>query len=155
MIGQVGDPRTVLKEVLFWTNGQPFLTQKLCKLICVASPPVTINDEAKWIENLVHQQVIENWEVQDEPEHLRTIRDRLCRYVEHNRILYSKQQALLLMHQQILEQGKSVAVDTPEQTELLLSGLVVKQQGYLEVSNQIYKLIFDYSWVERMLVQYC
>lgn len=59
------------------------------------------------------------------------------------------------MHQQILEQGKSVAVDTPEQTELLLSGLVVKQHGYLEVSNQIYNLIFDCSWVERMLVQYC
>ncbi|MBE9193404.1 AAA family ATPase [Gloeocapsopsis crepidinum LEGE 06123] len=155
LIGKVSNPQAVLKEVLFWTNGQPFLTQKLCKLICASSSPVPTNHEAEWVENLVRQQVIENWELQDEPEHLKTIRDRLCRHTEHNRIWHSKQHALLLMYQQILEQGKSVAVDTPEQTELLLSGLVVKQHGYLEVSNQIYKLIFDCSWVERMLVQYC
>ena len=68
----------MLKEVLAWTGGQPFLTQKLCKIIC-SSSPIPINDEAEWIENLVRSQIIENCESQDEPEHLKTIRDRLLK----------------------------------------------------------------------------
>lgn len=44
-----------------------------------------------------------------------------------------------------------VAPDSSEQMELLLSGLVVKQQGKLRVHNRIYELIFDSNWVERTL----
>jgi len=33
---KVSNPQTVLKEVFAWTNGQPFLTQKLCQLIRTA-----------------------------------------------------------------------------------------------------------------------
>ncbi|KAB8318705.1 AAA family ATPase [Tolypothrix campylonemoides VB511288] len=131
---KVSNPQTVLKEVLAWTNGQPFLTQKLCKLIRNSSSPIPTNREAEWIENLVRTQVIENWESQDEPEHLRTIRDRL---------LESKQSVRLLeLYRQILHQGEIVAVDSSEERELLLSGLVVKQQGTLRVQNRIYASIF-------------
>ncbi len=31
--GKVDDPQAVMKEVLAWTGGQPFLTQKLCQII--------------------------------------------------------------------------------------------------------------------------
>ena len=131
---KVSNPQTVLKELLAWTNGQPFLTQKLCQLMRNASSPIPTNREAEWIENLVRTKIIENWESQDEPEHLRTIRDR---------ILKSKQSAQLLeLYRQILHQGEIAAVDSPEERELLLSGLVVKQQGTLKVHNRIYKSIF-------------
>ncbi|MFB8787309.1 MAG: AAA family ATPase [Potamolinea sp.] len=135
------NPQMVLKEVLSWTNGQPFLTQKLCKLIRNSSSLIPTNGEAEWIENLVRTNVIENWESQDEPEHLRTIRERL---------LKSEQQVPLLeLYRQILQQGDFVTLDSPEERELLLSGLVIKQQGSLRVHNRIYELIFDNSWVER------
>ncbi|MBH8578323.1 AAA family ATPase [Nostocaceae cyanobacterium CENA369] len=131
---KVSNPQTVLKEVLFWTNGQPFLTQKLCRLIRNSSSAIPTNREAEWIENLVRRLVIENWESQDEPEHLRTIRDRL---------LKSKQSVRLLeLYRQILHQGEIIAVDSSEERELLLSGLVVKQQGNLKVQNRIYESIF-------------
>ncbi|MDZ8260741.1 AAA family ATPase [Nostoc sp. ChiQUE01b] len=131
---KVSNPQTVLKEVLAWTNGQPFLTQKLCKLIRNSSSPIPTNREAEWIENLVRRSIIENWESQDEPEHLRTIRDRL---------LKSKQSARLLeLYRQILYQGEIVAVDSSDERELLLSGLVVKQQGNLRIQNRIYESIF-------------
>jgi hypothetical protein len=138
---KVSNPQVVLKEVLAWTSGQPFLTQKLCKLIRTSPSPIPTNGEAEWIENLVRSHVIENWESSDEPEHLRTIRDR---------ILNSEQQPvrLLELYQQILHQGEAVSVDSPEERELLLSGIVVKQQGSLRVHNRIYELIFDRSWVE-------
>lgn len=131
---KVSNPQTVLKEVLAWTSGQPFLTQKLCKLIRNASSPIPTNREAEWIENLVQTHVIDNWESQDEPEHLRTIRDRLFK---------SKQSVRLQeLYRQIVEQGEVVAVDSSEERELLLSGLVAKGQGILRVQNRIYKSIF-------------
>ena len=137
---KVSNPQVVLKEVLGWTSGQPFLTQKLCKLIRRASSPIPTNSEAQWVEHLVRTCVIDNWESQDEPEHLRTIRDR---------ILNSEQQPVRLveLYQQILQQGEVVSVDSPEERELLLSGLVVKQQSSLKVHNRIYELIFNRSWI--------
>jgi hypothetical protein len=77
LAGKTSNPQAVLREVLAWTSGQPFLTQKVCKLILSAEEPIPMGGEAAWVENLVRSQIIENWETQDEPEHLRTIRDRI------------------------------------------------------------------------------
>ncbi|WP_144863316.1 AAA family ATPase [Hyella patelloides] len=131
---KVSNPQTILKEVFAWTNGQPFLTQKLCQLIRSTSSAIPSNQEAEWIENLVLTQIIENWESQDEPQHLRTIRDRLIQSPQSVR--------LREIYRQIWHQGEMVAVDSSEERELLLSGLVVKQQGTLRVQNRIYESIF-------------
>ncbi len=141
---KVSNPQTVLKEVLAWTNGQPFLTQKLCQFIRNFPAVIPANHEAEWIENMVRSHVIENWEFQDEPEHLRTIRDRL---------LNSDYQPvrLLELYRQILHQGEVLAPKSPEVEELLLSGLAIEQQGNLRVQNRIYELIFDHNWVNGML----
>ena len=138
---KVSNPQTVLKAILAWTSGQPFLSQKLCQLIRSASSPIPPNNETPYIEDLVQTKVIDNWESQDEPEHLRTIRDRLLKSQQSIR--------LLEIYRQVLHQEEVVATDSPEERELLLSGLVVKQQETLRVHNRIYKLIFDRSWVEQ------
>ncbi|MBD2680201.1 MULTISPECIES: AAA family ATPase [Nostoc] len=134
--------RKVIREVLHWTNGQPFLTQKVCKLIYNSSSVIPANTEAQWIENLVVTNVIENWESQDEPEHLRTIRDRIL-----NSDLQVNQ--LLELYRQILHQGEILSVDSSEEKELLLSGLIIKQQGSLKIQNRIYQLIFNGDWIDR------
>ncbi|NES20699.1 MAG: AAA family ATPase [Symploca sp. SIO3E6] len=140
---KVTNPQTLLKELLAWTNGQPFLTQKLCQFIRNTSSPIPTNEEAEWMADLVQSSIIDNWESQDEPEHLRTIRDRL---------LNSQQSVQLLeIYQQIQQQGEMVTCDSPAEKELLLSGLVVKQQGLLRVNNRIYESIFNHSWVEEQL----
>jgi hypothetical protein len=38
-----------------------------------------------------------------------------------------------------------------EQVKLQLSGLVVKQDGYLKVYNPIYQAVFDRNWVDQVL----
>lgn len=146
LLGKVSNQEAVLTEVLDWTGGQPFLTQKLCKLIAISSSPIPQGSEAKCIENLVRSSVIENWETQDIPQHLKTIRDRILGS-------RSRTVALLSNYQQILQQGKITADDSPEQIELRLSGLVVKQSNSLIVYNRIYKKVFNQSWVERELLQ--
>jgi PAS domain S-box-containing protein len=138
---QVSNPQTFLKAVLAWTSGQPFLTQKLCKLIRNTASPIPPKDEAEWIENLVQTQIVDNWEAQDEPEHLKTIRDRLLRSPQSLR--------LLALYRQVLDLEAVVIANSPAERELLLSGLVVKQQGSLRVQNRIYASIFDRAWIDR------
>ncbi|MEG5163443.1 AAA-like domain-containing protein [Microcoleus sp. AT3-A2] len=149
----VSNPDAVLKQILAWTSGQPFLTHKICYLAYRASletvggliniPPGT---EAFWVDSLVRSQIIDKWESLDEPEHLKTIRDRIMR---------NEQRAgrLLSIYQQILQSVEVPTDDSREQIELLLSGLVVKKQGYLQVKNIIYQEIFNIEWVEKQLGQ--
>jgi PAS domain S-box-containing protein len=141
LVEKVSNPQMLLKEMLAWTSGQPFLTQKLCKLISNAVSPIPPNAEAEWIENLVQTKIVDNWESQDEPEHLRTIRDRLLRSERSVR--------LLELYRKVLDREEVAIADSPEIRELLLSGLVVKQQGALRVNNRIYASIFDRRWIEQ------
>jgi len=153
--GRVSRPEVVLREVLEWTGGQPFLTQKLCKLILTSGHSIAEGREAEGVEELVRSRIIENWETQDEPEHLRTVRDRL--------LWSDRKEQLLRLYQQILQtsltppsQGGDWGVkakDKPEHMELRLSGLVVKRQGNLRVYNRIYASVFDQSWVENALAE--
>ncbi len=144
--GIVTRPKAILAEVLKWTGGQPFLTQKLCQLICISQDSFPEERERECIERLVETQIIENWVSQDEPEHLRTIRDRMTQT--------SQNQAgrLLGLYQQILQQGEVLAADSPEETQLRLTGLVVKYQGKLRIYNRIYAEIFNQTWLDRILV---
>ncbi|MEG3903387.1 AAA-like domain-containing protein [Microcoleus sp. B4-C5] len=174
--GKVENPQEVLKEILDWTGGQPFLTQKLCKLILhhlknLASASIISDstDESKTknfttnqllISEIVQSHIIDNWESSDEPVHIKTIRDRLLRSPHRaSRLLGLYQKILPLSEPPDCRGGAPVpalvggiwADDTPEQTELRLSGLVVKRAGKLTVSNRIYAAIFSHNWVEKAL----
>ena len=155
----VNNPQAVLKEILAWTQGQPFLTQKICNLVVrtaeesrsgeIKIPPGT---EEFFVESILRSavaqltltQIIEKWESRDEPEHLKTIRDRILR---------NEQRAgrLLGIYQQILQGVEVPTDDSREQIELILSGLVVKQSGVLKVKNRIYRQVFNREWIEKQL----
>jgi WD40 repeat protein len=150
--GIVTRPRIILAEVLKWTGGQPFLTQKLCQLIATDSSSFPEEGERECVERLVQTQIIENWEAQDEPEHLRTIRQRLTsRKLRMTQSSENQAGRLLGLYQQILQQGEVLAADSPEQTQLRLTGLVVKYQGKLRVYNRIYAEIFNQVWLNKIL----
>ncbi|MGJ5629893.1 AAA-like domain-containing protein [Nostoc sp. CALU 1950] len=138
--GKVSNPQKVIESILDCTGGQPFLTQKLCKFMVEESE----KDNPRSVAEVVIARIIENWEFQDNPEHLRTIRDR---------ILSNEQRAsyLLELYQQIRQLGEIDSNNSIEVSELQLSGLVVKNQKKLKVYNPIYREVFNESWVERQL----
>jgi AAA-like domain/His Kinase A (phospho-acceptor) domain len=170
--GKVSHPQIVLQDILDWTGGQPFLTQKLCRLVAerqgleqarsqtwkaeadcsldeqlpIANPHLMqffYDLSTVAIEKLVRSHILENWESQDEPEHLRTIRDRLLK--QKNR------QELLELYLEILE-GKTIPYqDSSIQRELFLSGLITIDQGQLQVANRIYQEVFHADWVKQYL----
>ena len=138
-------PEQVLREVLRWTGGQPFLTQKVLNLVVQAedlsvAPSVLVEQE-------IRENVLENWESQDVPPHLKTIRDRILRSDERLR------GQLLGMYQKILEHGRLQANESREQLLLRLTGLVVQRGSALEVYNPIYREIFGVEWVQQMLAE--
>jgi WD40 repeat protein len=163
-------PQEVLREVLYWTGGQPFLTQKLCKLLlenpqlmpnlappaapcqgeedpaapCQGGEKDQINTSKEWVEKVVRLKIVESWETQDVPEHLSTIRDRLLK--ENQRIVRR-----LGLYQQILEQAEIVPDGSAEQMELRLSGLIVKHGEKLTISNPIYEAVFNKELIKEKL----
>ncbi|MEM8805253.1 MAG: AAA-like domain-containing protein [Cyanobacteria bacterium P01_G01_bin.38] len=170
----VDDPVAVLKAILAWTNGQPFLTQKLCWLVRQHAPehlntPERLNNNdngqtlpADWVEALVRKHILTYWESQDNPEHLRTIRDRILRNER-------RAGRLLSIYQQILVCDETVPTpitaddlphcpingvrydDSADHLDLLLSGLVENRRGTLRVKNRIYQEIFNLRWIEANL----
>lgn len=146
---QLTNSQELLKQILYWTNGQPFLTHKLCYLVSkeFQSNPDKYNileysDDA--IVKIAKSYIIDNWEFQDDPEHLRTIKHRICSREEMTG-------RLLGIYQRVL-QSQDIAVDgSSEIIELLLSGLVINHQGKLQVKCPIYEQVFNQVWVAEQL----
>lgn len=146
LLGSVSNPAEALEEILQWTGGQPFLVQKVCQLLVEHPIPKSSISDREHIHQLIQTFIIQAWEFQDEPEHLRTIRDRLLRDS------FWKVR-LLGIYAQIL-QDEGIEFDgSREHIELLLSGLVINRQGKLVVKNPIYQNIFNLHWVRHHLAQ--
>ncbi|NCS12572.1 MAG: hypothetical protein GPJ08_16190 [Microcystis aeruginosa G13-09] len=140
------EPQRVLEEVIEWTGGQPFLTQKICNLISTsrtgfgresAATPINVGD-------FIQSQVISNWVSQDSPEHLKTIRNRLL-----NKRVTGRR--MLKLYQEILRNSEIPDDGSPDQIELRLTGLVVQDRQKLKVYNKIYRNVFNETWVTTEL----
>ena len=141
-------PELVLAEIIKWTGGQPFLTQKLCQLAVEdALSPITLS-KAAWVEKLTREKIIHNWESQDEPEHLKTIRARLL----GDEKTVSR---LLGLSSQILQYGSIAADESLEQRQLLLTNLVIKRNNQLAIRNPIYQQIFNLDWIDQQSDKLC
>jgi WD40 repeat protein len=137
-------PQEILNQILSWTNGQPFLTQKLCYLLSISGIVIKAGEEAAIIKNLVQREAIEDWESKDNPPHFKTISTRLTANE-------TKAGGLLGLYQQVLSKTVVVMADQPEVRGLQLAGIVVKFGNELRVANPIYATIFDRSWVSKQL----
>jgi WD40 repeat protein len=157
-------PQSALDRILDWTNGQPFLTQKLCQLMVEHQQNKRLTEQnaesitsADLVDQLVQSRIIHNWKTQDDPEHLRTIRDRIQRDDQHAARLLTLYQQILqfgqtsALEEQRLKSNRVKADDSREQIELFLSGLVIQTQGYLQARCAIYEKIFNLTWIEQQL----
>jgi hypothetical protein len=130
--------KELMREIIHWTGGQPFLTQKICALIVKEHQ----NNAFGTVQEVVRSKVIQNWRAQDTPVHFQTIEKR---FLSNE----SKAFDLLVLYKGILENGQIHYQNTSEQIELTLSGLVLEDEGQLRLYNPIYKEIFDLNWVEQ------
>ena len=136
---KINHPQTLLEEILHWTGGQPFLTQKLFRFIYESDMEIPINGEADWLGNLVQEKIITNWQAQDQPQHLKTISDRI--------LFSANTKKLLTMYRRVLEQGSIIDPNNDISKELILTGIVIENNGQLVVHNRIYQDVFNLEWI--------
>jgi predicted ATPase len=146
LVSKCPDPEPVLKAILSWTGGHPFLTQKVCRLAVQASSKPQEGREEEWVRTLVRQRVIENWEAQDEPEHLKTVRSRIL----NNPV---RAREYLELYRRIYQEGSVPLDQSALQEELVLTGLVVREWDKLRINNSIYRDVFNLAWIDSMLDQ--
>ncbi|HAC62708.1 MAG TPA: hypothetical protein DCF68_04020 [Cyanothece sp. UBA12306] len=148
--GKISNPRKVLEAIINLTGGQPFLTQKLCYIVMEEGTSLT-NFEGKeeiLVIGLAQSRIIEDWEDQDQPEHLKIIR---C-YLLNNDVVARR---LLKLYKNILQEGQITVIRNWEQQQLKLSGLVIEKDNQLIPYNWIYQQVFTEEWVQEQLDNIC
>ena len=158
----VPDPATTLQAILHWTGGQPFLTQKVCRLMLEeenrrqnSGDKIQKREQANEsdiVSDVIRARILHNWEAQDQPEHLKTIQLRILQDERRaGRLLGLYQQVLSTVSSSAGDGSKVFADGSTNQVELRLSGLVVERQGQLQIANRIYAAVFNQVWAEQQL----
>jgi Tol biopolymer transport system component len=142
-----GQGQAIIGWVLDWTNGQPYLTQKLCSaLIRTSDNPCSAERVAQTVDRLFFTE-----EARKES-NLRAIRDRIESSPHKTKLLQIYGQ--ILSGKPVVDEMRSSA-----KVELKLTGLVRSsaeggdQHGRLEVHNRIYRTVFNQDWVQKNLPQ--
>ena len=132
----IGGGGAVLARVLYWTNGHPYMTQRLCRAIAEEPEEVTAGQVDALCERLFLTK-----QARDTDDNLAFVRNRLLR----SEVDLA---ALLDLYQQV-RAGKKVKDDEthPLIPVLRLSGVVNAPDGLLRVRNRVYDRVFDKDWV--------
>lgn len=154
------NPEKFLKAVIKRTNGHPFLTQKLLYLtIKHIKEKISNDDEYSTLIQLEEEHIVKNWKDQDNPDHLKTIEDRILNSEERKFYTREQRKAVLLnLYKKILEsKDKEIEIETLSPNERLLvedlelSGLVISSRNKLKPFCLLYQEIFNLEWIEKKL----
>jgi hypothetical protein len=127
----------ILDRVFYWTNGHPYLTQKICQSI-VENPFKEYHDSE--IDKLV--EILFITEEASRETNLQFVRDNILSYPERS--------VILSLYKKLLRGGKvRDNKNSLPQNHLKLSGLASVNDGVLIISNQIYGKVFDLRWVDQ------
>ena len=139
----------VLKWVLDWTGGHPYLTQRLCRALLENPPlpPVEGRGEGEWNETSIAEVVEQTFfgEKSKQDGNLGFVRDMLTlRAPDVRKVLqaYAKVRA----GKKVKNEEQSLVV-----SHLKISGVVREQDGFLAVRNRIYEHTFDQAWVKKSM----
>ncbi|MEM9822269.1 MAG: AAA-like domain-containing protein, partial [Bacteroidota bacterium] len=124
-------------RIYHWTHGQPYLTQLLCHHLAT-------NSDLSWDSKKVDQ-LIDNLFLEpegDEDINIKTVRSS----VEKS----DRKDSLLRVFSRLQKERKiQYNAENTSHTSLKLFGLIDTQQGNLNISNRIYKHIFDLNWARN------
>ena len=125
--------KLLLERILYWTNGHPYLTQRLCQAQSVSGSLQSVDK--------VSEELFFSPRARERDDNLIFVRERIFRS-EVDRA------SLLHLYEQVLA-GYWVGDDetNPLVSVLRLSGIIRARNGRLEVRNHIYARVFDRHWV--------
>jgi WD40 repeat protein len=136
------DATQVLRWVLKWTGGHPYLTQRLCRVITEQ------RGEIDWNEDKIDELVANTFfgEKSEQDNNLQFVRDMLTRRVLNLEEVLMTYREIRLEKNPVLDQEQSVS-----KSHLKLSGVVKREGRALKVRNSIYRTVFDEKWIKEYL----
>ena len=141
--------RRLLRRVLHWTGGHPYLTQTLCKAVAGAAGRKLSQELVRSApERIVDQQVHELFlsrQARRTEENLLFVQDEVLRGSE-DRAEVLEQYARVLAGWRVADEETSSAVSA-----LRLAGIVRSARGRLRPRNRIYARVFNRSWAREHL----
>lgn len=139
--GGAGRALRLLRRILFWTDGHPYMTQRLCRGVAEKQgsiPPGRRADNA-FVDGLCRDLFLAR-AAQETDDNLAFVR---------NRLLHSEADVgAVLEFYLAIRRGRRVRDDAanPLCSLLRLSGVVVPGGPWLTVRNRIYCAVFDAAW---------
>ena len=125
----------LIRRVLYWTGGHPYLTQRLCKALAENVSSVETND----VDNLCRTLFLSE-QAREQDSNLTFVRERILRS-DVDRV------ELLNLYRDVFKGKRVLDDETDAHTEVLkLSGLVRSRRGELKVRNLIYERVFNKEW---------
>jgi len=138
--------REALERIHFWTNGQPYLTQKLARAVARARMrEADLEDPAFVVDALVYRLYLNPSALRNEP-HLSYLHHALTEpRKEHDEIL--------AVYGRVRKGGKVILdPESPAQRRLISQGLVMPTRGgTLAVRNRLYHQVFTARWANEQL----
>ncbi|MDW8218283.1 MAG: AAA-like domain-containing protein [Acidobacteriota bacterium] len=136
----------LLRRVLYWTGGHPYLTQRLCREVAARGGGATVGDVDRACERLFLESGARETE-----DNLVFVRDRLVRGEVHGQDVVE----VLGLYRRVWA-GKAVRDEAGDAVveALKLAGVVKSVGGRLVVRNRVYGRVFDGEWVERSLPEW-
>lgn len=127
----------IFKRIYHWTNGHPYLTQKLC-LSLSRKAGERWHDEQ--IDKLVHQLFLRR----------DSEKETNLQFVQRRLLNHPKREQLLQLYKEVYK-GRRVSDDgySTIHHQLKLAGLVKAENGLLTIRNCIYQSAFDMEWIEK------
>lgn len=131
---------SLLKRILYWSGGHPFLTQRLCR--AAAEDPLINTADA--VDKLC-EELFFTRRARERDDNLLFVRERILRSE-------TDLAGLLYAYRTVLR-GRRMIDDesSPLVSILRLSGIVRAESGNLKVRNRIYNRVFDLDWVQSNL----
>ncbi len=129
----------VLRWVMKWTGGHPYLTQRLCRKLAEEF-------RSNWTEAEVDQAVTQTFfgKMSDEDNNLQFVRDMLTRRAPDKLRVLQDYREIRLSKKPVRDEEQS-----PIKAHLKLSGIVKRETGKLLVRNPIYHEVFDSGWIKE------
>lgn len=138
-------PHKIINAVNYWTNHEPFLTQKTYQLVQEKSAYISSGKEATTVEELVYQHIINDWKSGVAAKHFQRICDRIGRYSSDRLI------DILTTYKKIYQLKEIDADSSWSETELLRIGLIESNNKRVKINNLIYQAVFDLRWIHDNL----
>lgn len=124
----------VLRRILYWTGGHPYLTMRICYLLLRGHSSAHCSPDA--VDDIVETALLSC-----------ATSDSNLQFV--GGMLTARGSDVLDAYRKVWNGGKVIYEANPVKDWLRLSGVVRIVNGLLEVRNLIYRTVFDEDWIDR------